>query len=550
MINLRPDYQLPFVQEVAAALEQHGSVCGVQPTGSGKTVCFTALMHDRARPAAAVVHRKEIVAQISAALGRFEVRHRIIAPPAVVTRIRKRHLKEFGACYVDQRADTGVVSVQTLTSPSAAKNDELQRWLRQIDLTVFDEGHHYVKSGFWAKAVQATEHADQLFMTACPSRADGKGLGSHSDGFADAMVEGPTTQWLIDRGYLSKFKYYAPDSDLDASSLPVTASGEISKQALRQRVVESHLVGDVVDQWHRFAKGKQTIVFADSVATSNEIAAAFRAAGVKAEALDGATDDAIRDKAVDGFSDGSLTVLVNVDLFDEGFDVPGAECAILARPTESLNKYLQMCGRVLRIAKGKEFAIIIDPVRNWERLGTMPNWPQVWTLDGSKGSRGPSDTIPQRVCRDCTQPYERIYPMCPYCGAEPPPPPDRSAPDRVDGDLAELDVEAMAALFRRAAVAAMPPDEYARDQIRRGIPPIGRGADMKRHNAARHRQQVLHELVAYWVGMQPGRSLGEIHRRFYHRFGIDILTARTLNANDTDALIQKIQARFNEDLVL
>ena len=154
------------------------------------------------------------------------------------------------------------------------------------------------------------------------------------------------------------------------------------------------------------------------------------------------------------------------------------------------------------------------------------------------------------MCAVCGNEIDAGVGACPYCGAEPPPPPDRSSPDKVDGDLAELDVEAMAALFRRAAVAAMPPDEYARDQLARHIPPIGRAADMRRHNAGRHRQMVLHELVAYWVGMQPGRSLGEIHRRFYHRFGVDILTARTLNANDTDALIQKIQARFNEDLVL
>ncbi len=574
MIKLR-DYQQELVTLIYAAWLRVRALLVVLATGGGKTIIFSKIMHDHVGASAAVVHRKEIVSQIALSLAALEVKHRVIAPPNVVTMIRRKQLKRFGKSFVDPHAQAGVVSVQTMTSRGAEKNNELQRWLAQVTLAVFDEGHHYVSSGLWAKAVKAVSHAKTLFVTATPERADGKGLGAHAEGFAQEMIEGPTTKELIEDGYLSSFKYVAPDSDLDVSGIPITASGDLNTKELRKRVVDSSLVGDVVQHYLARAKGKKCIVFATDVQTAEDIAAAFKAAGVKAIALSGKTDTGERDNALDKFEFSDLDVLVNVDLFDEGFDVPAAEVCILARPTESLAKFLQMIGRVLRviyakgydlstrqgrldaIAKGpKPFALVIDPVRNWERHG-MPNWPRVWSLDNKpkKDSSGASDTIPMKVCvgtkerPGCTQPYEAYYPACPYCGAVNEPA-GRALPEQVEGDLMELDVDAMSALFERMNEADMSDEDYATGQIGRRIPRVGRGADMKRHRTGKYRRKVLRELVAWWVGCQPaGRSLSEKHRRFYHRFGIDIGTAFTLNANDTDALALKIQKRFAEDMI-
>ena len=565
----RRGYQDDFVRGIQDAWQSARSVLGVLPTGAGKTVCFTSIMHDHDGSAAAVVHRKEIVGQISMALAALEVKHRIIAPPAVVTRQRRKQLKRFGKSFIDPHARAGVISVQTLTSPASGRNRELQRWLSQITLAVFDEGHHYVSQGLWARAVEAMHRARLLFVTATPERADGKGLGVDADGFCDVMVEGPTLQWLIEQGYLAPFTYKAPSSDLDVSGVAVTASGDFNSKALRARVVESHLVGDVVKHYRQFADGKRAIVFATDVQSAEDIAAAFNAQSIPAAALSGETEQGERDRQLDAFDDGRLRVLVNVDLFDEGFDVPGVDAVILARPTESLAKYLQMVGRSLRVvyapgfdlstaegrraaiaASDKPKAIVIDPVRNWERGHGLPNWPRVWTLAGKeKGARNSAtDTIPQRVCTGCTQPYERFYPVCPFCGVVPEPV-GRGQPEQVDGDLMELDVEGMARLFAAMRQADMPDDEYRRHQLARHIPPIGQGADMKRHQAAKYRRTVLRELVAWWVGLQPeGRSLGEKHRRFFHRFGVDIGTAFTLPAKDTDALIETIRRRFDEDM--
>ena len=566
MIKLR-DYQQQVVAAIYAAWQRVRAVLCVLATGGGKTVIFSSIMHDHVGASAAVVHRKEIVSQIACSLAALEVKHRVVAPPKVVAMVRKKQLKRFGKSFVDPHASAGVVSVQTMTSRGAEKNAELQRWLAQVTLAVFDEGHHYVKRGQWGRAVEAVSHAKTLFVTATPQRADGRGLGVEADGFAEEMIEGPSTRELIADGYLSPFKYLAPASDLDVSGVPITAAGDLNTTELRKRVVDSSLVGDSVQHYIARTMGKKCIVFATDVLTAHEIADRFKASGIRAVALSGESDDNGRDRALEEFEFSDLDVLVNVDLFDEGFDVPAAEVCVLARPTESLAKFLQMIGRVLRVvygkgydlstaegrraaiaAGGKPFALIIDPVRNWERHG-MPDWPRVWDLMGKEASGGtPSDTTPQRVCLDCSQPYRAFFVACPYCGAAHVPP-ERRTPDHVDGDLYELDVEGMAALFDKLNKAELSDEEYATAQIGRGIPRIGRGADLKRHQAAKYRRQVLRELVAWWVGIQPPeRTMREKHRRFYHRFGVDIGTAFTLDAADTDALMEKIQLRFTEDL--
>lgn len=571
MIKLRSGYQVPWVNSVQEALATHRTVLGAMPTGGGKTRCFSWLMSQHVGACSAVVHRKELVSQISMALAELGVMHRVVAPPPVITRIRRKQLKVLKRSYVDDQAPVGVMSVQSLTSKSAAKDSGLQRWLKQITFNVFDEGHHYVQKGLWGRAFDALPNAKHLLVTATPRRADGIGLGSHAGGFADVMVEGPTTRWLMQEGYLSGYRYVCPGTDLNTEDLPRNSKGEIDTNAMRSRIKESHFVGNIVDHYLTYARVKKTIVFANDVKTAVETCAEFTSRGVRAVALSGDTDGGERDRALGQFEEGEIDVLINVDLFDEGFDVPAVECVILGRLTESLAKYLQMCGRAFRpvyapgfdldtkegrlaaMAAGpKPKALIIDPVRNWERNGGLPNMPRVWSLDSiDKNARGGAqDLVPQYICRECTQPYEKFYANCPHCGALPPEPAGRSAPEQVGGDLYELDVEALAALFDDIARADMSDADYAKDQIARGIPPIGRRQDMKRHQDAVYRRGVLRNLVGWWVGCHPdGRDMPEIHRRFYYRFGIDIGTAFTLNAKDTDALIARIQQRFDEDIL-
>jgi len=570
MFTLRT-YQQTVSGYVQKAWTRVQSVLLAMATGSGKTVVFSYLINEHHGAAAAVAHRREIVSQIACSLAELGVKHRIIAPAKTIKLIRRKQLKRFGQSFIDPHAQCGVISVQTLTSKHTLANDVIQRWVKQVTLCVFDEGHHYTASGFWSRAVEQFNHARLLFVTAVPERADGRGLGAHADGYVEEMVEGPQTWELIRDGYLSPFVYRAPASDLDVTGIPLTKQGDFNAREFRSRVVQSHLVGDIIEQYKKYGNGGRAIVFATDVETAEEIAVAARAAGLTALALSAKSHESDRTLGLERFESGQIRWLVNVDLFDEGFDVPAAEVCIMARPTESTQKYLQMGGRVFRpvysraraaktdtiagrltaIAIGpKPNAVIIDPVRNWERHG-LPSWPRSWSLESrEKRSRAPATDLQKlRICTNCTQPFEAYLLVCPYCGA-PVTYGHRAAPDHVDGDLLELDQDAMAAVFAQMAAADQDDETYQRGQIVRNMPTVARSADMKRHRTARYRRGTLRHLMGWWFGYQPaGRNIKEKYRRFYYRFGIDAATALTLNANDTDALAGQIAARFTEDMV-
>ncbi len=545
--NLR-DYQQLAYNKITEAWSQYRSLLAVLPTGAGKTVIFSTIIHDHVGASAAVVHRKEIVAQISLSLASCGVPHRVIAPAKTVRLIRRKHLDKYGKSFVDPNAQCGVVSVQTLTSKSTMNDAATMRWVKQVTLCVFDEGHHYTEQGIWAKAVHLMDNAKLLFITATPERADGTGLGEGHGGFAETMIEGPTTKWLIEQGFLSKFVYRAPQTDIDLRDIALGKNGDFNANALKARVIESHIVGDVIKHYKQWGENKRAIVFATDVETAEAMAECFRAAGYTAAALSGETDQGDRDRTLEEFERGTIQILVNVDLFDEGFDVPAVECVILARPTQSLAKYLQMVGRALRIMEGKEYAVIIDPVRNWERHGA-PTWPRKWSLEGKeKGSGGATDTIPQKTCDACTIPYEAYYKACPYCGnvneiA------DRGAPEAVDGDLIELDLDAWDALFAQVEAANMPADQFEQKLIANNVPQIGRGQLVRKHEAVKYRRETLKHLIGWWVGCQEqmGRDRSEVYKRFFFRYGVDMATALTLDMKQTDALIEALETNFTKE---
>jgi superfamily II DNA or RNA helicase len=565
------DYQEEIDHEIVVALQHANRVLLVMATGSGKTVTFCNRIFYYNRPTAVIVHRKEIIKQISLTLGRMGVLHRLLVPPTTLRMIRRAHLKEIGKSYINSASEVGVGSVQTITSVSMQRDRRFQSWVRRVQFAVFDEAHHYVVTGRWGQALEIFGHAKILGVTATPERSDGKGLGAFAHGFAEKMILGPSSLELIERGYLTSFRYHAPSTDLDFDNLPVTNTGDINTREMRKRIEKSHLVGDVVEHYLNFAKDLPTIVFANDVLTATEIESAFTAVGVSAVALSAKTDDAVREKEVNAFANGTgKTILINVDLFDEGFDVSGAAAVILARTTFSVAKYLQMVGRILRpeyakgypkntdeerlraIAEGtKPVAVVIDPVSNWERCG-FPTWPRAWSLyDVEKNAQRSKkqDTTPQKVCQNfmCVQPYPAYKKVCPYCGhaaqsAK------RSNILEVDGDLEELDVRAMNSLFAKLKRANMSDREFQEDQVKRRVPMLGRQRELRNFKAAKKRRAVLKELMAWWMGLQPDRPKSELQRRFFHRFGVDVVTALTLDEKRTDELIERITEKFTDDV--
>lgn len=541
--HLRP-YQAEAKENIYTAWVQgFVNVLAVLPTGAGKTVLFSDIIHDHKGASCAIAHRQELVSQISLALARDKVRHRIIGPKSVVKLCVNLHMLEIGASYYDPSSTCAVAGVDTLVR----RGDDLTNWLNSVTLCVQDEAHHVLKSNKWGTAFEMFPNAKGLGVTATPLRADGKGLGRHADGLFDTMVEGPGMRDLITMKYLTEYRVFAPPSDfVRPGADEVGTTGDISQAKNTAAVRKSHIVGDVVKHYLRIAPGKLGVTFTESVETATDIAARFNAAGVPAAVVSAKTPDAERIAVLRRFKNRELLQLVNVDLFGEGFDLPAIEVVSMARATESYALYVQQFGRALRLLDGKLFAIIIDHVGNVIRHG-LPDARKEWTLDrrDKRGSSKDSDAIPVRACPECSAVYERIYKECPECGHKIIPS-FRSGPEQVDGDLVELDPAALAAMRGDIEKVDMSTEDYRHELASKHVPLVGQLAGAKRHAATQEAQEALRGSIAWWAGYQraEGRSDSESYRRFYFKFGTDVMTAQTLKA--VDAI--ELAGRVNEHL--
>ncbi|NBW08576.1 MAG: ATP-dependent helicase [Caulobacteraceae bacterium] len=514
-------------------------------TGGGKTVILAHLIGNHA--AAVIAHRQELVGQLSLALARNGVRHDIIAPDAVRRAIARSHIDELGRSYYAPGAPCRVAGVDTLIN----RRDELKAWASTVTRVVVDEAHHVIAGNKWGTAMLLfTNPACRgLFPTATPQRADGKGLGRHADGLADAMVQGPPMRWLIDNGYLTDYRMFCVESDMKLLEDDIGASGDWSTAKLRAAARGSHIVGDVVARYLEFAPGMLGVTFAPDVETAGEIQAQYVARGVPAALLTGKTDGGVRRHTIKRFARREILQLVVVDIISEGFDLPAIEVASMARKTASLATFMQQFGRALRPSPGKGAARIIDHVSNYLDLGP-PDRPRAWTLDRRERRSGKSSGIPMRICLPwaehpgCYQPYVRTLKACPYCSCPAPPPVGRSSPEMVDGDLSELDPETLARLRGAVDVVNLPTEAYRATLAAKHMPEIGQLAEVKRHHARQLEQVALRNAMDLWAGQRhaAGASDSEIQRLFWFTFGIDVLSALALGPTDAAALRGRIEA--------
>lgn len=536
-ITPRPD-QWEFIGKIYEAWNQGAqNVVARADTGFGKTVCLAQITEQNNAPACIMAHRQELVGQISLMLGRYGLRHNIIAAENTRREIAKAHVAEFGTCFYTPSAQVAVAGVDTLVRAEVDAS-----WASRVSLCVPDEGHHVVTGNKWHKAMQLFPNARGLLPTATPHRADGKGLGRHADGVADAMIEAPPMRWLIEQGFLTDYRVVCVESDLSMVGQEVAASGDWSPAKLKSAAQKSQIVGDLVSNYLRFARGLLNIAFTTDTETAAKTTAAYRAAGIRAECLTGKTKDAIRRHILRQFAARQIDVIVAVDIISEGFDLPAIECVQFGRPTESLGLYMQQFGRALRPMPGKEKALIIDHVGNVVRH-LPPDRPRVWSLDRREKKRSATadDAIPLRVCVQCFEPYEAINRLCPNCGHYPEPA-TRAAPEMVDGDLAEMTPDVLAALRGQVAYADRSVDQERQRLAATGLHHVGVLSGAKHHAETLEARAALREVMAAWGGKwhARGNSDEQIQRRFWHVFGVDVLTAQTLKRAESQALYERI----------
>jgi|GEM_PF-1189705 len=380
-------YQQDLIDETVEALRDRRSVLLQAPTGAGKTEMAVEIARKhRDGIVWFVCHRHEIIVQTSATLRRAGVdAHGVVAPK-----------------YPEDPA----IKIQVCSI--AALHHRLDRYPAP-DLIILDECHH-VAAPSWAKLVESFPEAKLLGLTATPERLDGRGL---KDWFQQ-MIVGPDTSTLIDQGYLSKFKYFAP-------TIPDMRGVRVRGEEYDPRDLEkatNTIVGDVIDHFkEKLAPNARALAFCVSVEAACELAARFNKAGIPAKCVDWKTPQAKRDKAVADLASGKLRVLTNKEVFTEGFDLPAIDAVLLLRPTKSFVLYRQMIGRCLRIAEGKRYTTILD------HAGLIADHPfpdndGEWSLSGRRSGIAQSSPYPGgfeiRRCPQCATIHKWSV-KCPEC---------------------------------------------------------------------------------------------------------------------------------------
>jgi len=231
---------------------------------------------------------------------------------------------------------------------------------RDLSVLVYDECHHAFASMYrkvQAAFVEKFPSGKVLGLTATLVRSDGKPLG---EVFQKLSYFQPVQKFIRDK-YLAPIKAFrVVCPDLDMSGVKITRDGDFDEQGTVAAVNSSQWKSILLSKWKEEARGKRTIVFAPSVGASEEFAEFAVKNGVSCEHVDANTAPEKRAVILEEFATGKLTMLSNFNILTEGFDVPGIECVIMARPTKSQSVYIQCVGRGLRLFPGKEFATVLD----------------------------------------------------------------------------------------------------------------------------------------------------------------------------------------------
>ena len=313
----------------------------------------------------------------------------------------------FKAQGVDQsRLDAGMV--QTLTR----KVDRLP----EPKLILVDEAHHALAKSY-QRILNKFPNAHVLLFTATPIRTGRRQM----DEVADDIIVGQSISDLTKQGFLAPFDYYSID-DIDADKLKRSSTGDYTNASMDE-AVSRKIYGHIISNYQRLADGKQAVVYTYSVESAKRIAKAFNKANISAVEVDGSTEDNIRDHYVKQFRDKKIRILVNVNLFTEGVDLPDVDCVIMARPTQSLALYLQFSMRCLNPREGKQ-AIIIDHVANWKTFG-LPDSDRDWKnaiISKDKNSKRKKNDEPTFAITQCDYcfavvPSSKVKDgKCPMCG--------------------------------------------------------------------------------------------------------------------------------------
>ena len=414
------DYQKDMVQQIEEAFKTHQSVMVQMPTGTGKTILLSEVVKSekikgknpdgvkseerRVKNLCVwiVVHRRELVEQIKETLAK-----------QLDSSLFTLHssLKSLDSSLFTLHSSLNPLDSSLFTLPSSLIKvfsiQWLSRYYKELDdyptLIVIDEAHHAVAKTY-KEVMDAYPEAKKLGLTATPCRLNRKGF---TDLF-DVLLQSWSYNKFIADGWLSLYDYMSVKADsLDQQMVfgltKRGADGDFSLREMSEKLDVRPSIERLCDTVMRYAPDKKGIVYAIDIKHAEHIAEYYRERGLNAVAISSKTPAEERKYIIERFRnsndslkntncqvlDTPIRILVNVDLFGEGFDCPDVEFIQLARPTLSLSKYLQQVGRGMRVYEGKRYCLILDNVGLYRLFG-MPSDDRDWQamFEGKSAGKG------------------------------------------------------------------------------------------------------------------------------------------------------------------
>jgi DNA repair protein RadD len=386
-IELKP-LQLEMVNSLREAMKRSKKVILQASTGVGKTVLAASITKSalsKGKTVLFIVHRIILADQTSEMFSYYDIPHGVI-------RAKDERFDIHQPCQV--------ASIQTLK----------RRGCNPADLIIIDEAHLLFSAH--KEIIKNNPNSYIVGLTASPYA---KELGK----YFDFHIRPVSPRKLVEEKYLVSYDVYGP-TIADLKKLKVVA-GEFSEESQSEVFDKVDIIGDVVKMWKKITLGRKTIIFGVNVAHIKNLVDQFRAAGISATQINAYQQDWERKEALDGYLNGTTTVLCSVEAAVAGFDAPDTEVCGLAMSTRSIIKLTQTVGRALRIFPGKEKAFVLDFGGNFERLG-FPDDYDFFALDDGKKKKAAERIKKERLPKVCPS-CDFVKPIgvreCPACGFVP-----------------------------------------------------------------------------------------------------------------------------------
>ena len=386
------DYQKAAISNLRSSLRSGKRRPVLQmPTGAGKTATAGAIINMAREKGHGVIFCVPAISLVNQTVESFE--RDGIFDIGVMQAFHER---------TNYSAPVQVASIQTL----------MRRQIPETGLVIVDEAHVQFKFLHKWFAELSEKGIPVIGLTATPWA---KGMGK----LYDDLVIGTTTQELIDKGYLSKYKVFAP-AHPDLTGVKIV-KGDYETKGLSRVMQEGTLMADIVSTWLEKGENRQTLCFGVDRAHAKKLQQQFIEAGVPTEYMDAFTEVEERETIAAKFASGEVKIVCNVGVLTTGIDWD-VRCIILARPTRSEILYTQIVGRGLRTAEGKDHCLILDHSDSTLRLGFVSDIHHD-KLDNGERNKAPVERkvkLP-KACPKCAF----IKPVgsreCPACGfkAEP-----------------------------------------------------------------------------------------------------------------------------------